>query len=41
MLESLKKKLETLNKTKEYWEETKTYIEVKVSTVLDSLLYRL
>lgn len=30
MLESLKKKLKMLDKTKEHWEETKTYIQVKV-----------
>ena len=34
MLESLRKKLRILNKTKEQWEETKTYIEVKVTTVI-------
>lgn len=30
MLESLRKKLRMLNKTKEQWEETKTYIQVKM-----------
>lgn len=30
MLESLKKKLRELNKTKEQWEETKSYIQVNV-----------
>lgn len=30
MLECLKKKLKMLNKTKESWEETKTYIQVTV-----------
>lgn len=33
MLQGLRKKFKTLSKTKEQWEETKTYIEVKISTL--------
>lgn len=38
MLESLKKKLRMLNKKKEHWEETKGYIQVKVSTFTFTLM---
>lgn len=34
MLESLRKKLRMLNNTKEHWEETKNYIQVKIYTFI-------
>lgn len=34
MLESLRKKLRMLNNTKEHWEETKNYIQVKMYTFI-------
>ena len=39
MLESLRKKVRILNKTKERWEETKIYIQVKVTTVIHEMSY--
>lgn len=38
LLESLRKKFKTLSKTKEQWEETKKYIQVKVSPVIVSIM---
>lgn len=40
-LESLKKKLRMLNKTKEHWEETKNYIQVKVNTSVVSIIFNM
>lgn len=39
MLESLRKKLRLLNKTKEQWEETKHYIKVKIGKLTVSSLH--
>lgn len=37
MLESLRKKLRTLNKTEEHWKETKTYLQVKTDDDIHSV----
>lgn len=34
VLETLKKQLRKLNKTKEQWEETRTYIQVRFSATM-------
>lgn len=38
MLESLRKKLGILNKTKEHWEETKQYIQVNLGKFIVSII---